>query len=71
VRVSLDRVVATCEGTVVADHPRCLGRHQVVLQPDHARALRAMRAESIVTSAFGAAVEERDLSVYDRVAGLG
>jgi transposase len=68
VRVSLDEVVATCEATVVARHRRCLARHQVVLAPEHARALRAMRAEALVTSAFHAVVEERDLAVYDRIA---
>jgi transposase len=70
VRVSLDEVVATCEGTEVARHRRCLARHQPILAPDHARILRAMRAERLVTDAFVAAVEERDLSVYDRIAGV-
>lgn len=69
VRVSLDRVVVTCDATVVADHARCLAKHQVLLAPDHARALRTMRAERTVTEAFAAAVEERDLGVYDRAVG--
>ena len=47
VRVSLDTVVVTCDGTVVAEHRRCLAKHQVLLHPDHARVLRAMRAESM------------------------
>jgi hypothetical protein len=71
VRVSLEEVVASCEGTEVARHRRCLARHQVLLAPEHARALRALRAEQIVTSAFEAAVEERDLAVYDRIGELG
>jgi hypothetical protein len=70
VRVTLDEVVATCEGTEVARHRRCLAKHRVLLTPDHARALRAMRAESVVTTALAAAVEERDLSVYDRITGV-
>ena len=70
VRVGLEDVVATCEGTEVARHRRCLARHQSLLAPDHARILRAMRAERLVTEAFGAAVEERDLAVYDRIAGV-
>jgi transposase len=69
VRVSLDTVVVTCDGTVVAEHRRCLAKHQVLLHPDHARVLRAMRAESMLTNAFAATVEERDLSVYDRAVG--
>jgi transposase len=74
VRVSLDTVVVTCDGTVVAEHRRCLARHQVILHPDHARTLRMMRAESTVTHAVRAAaseVEQRDLTVYDRVVGVG
>jgi transposase len=73
VRVSLDRVVMTCEGTVVAEHRRCLARHQVLLHPDHGRTLRLMRAENMVSNALGAAVtevEQRDLTVYDRAIGL-
>jgi hypothetical protein len=45
----------------------------VLLHPDHARTLRLMRAETAVASAFAGAVaevEQRELSVYDRVAGL-
>ena len=70
VRVDLDSVVVTCEGTEVARHQRCLARHQTVLAPDHARILRAMRAERAVASAFSHAVEERDLAVYDRISGV-
>jgi hypothetical protein len=73
VRVSLDTVVATCEATVVAEHRRCLARHQVILHPDHARTLRLMRTEATVTQAFAAAageVEQRDLAVYDRALGM-
>jgi transposase len=74
VRVSLDTVVVTCDGTVVAEHRRCLARHQVILHPDHARTLRLMRAQATVPQTFAAAasqVEQRDLTVYDRVVGLG
>ncbi len=71
VRVTLEEVVAHCEGTEVARHRRCLGRHQSVLAADHARTLRAMRAERMVSEAFAAAVEERDLAVYDRIAEAG
>lgn len=70
VRVDLDSVVVTCEGTEVARHQRCLARHQTVLAAEHARVLRAMRAESAVAAAWSDAVEERDLSVYDRAVGM-
>ena len=70
VRVDLDSVVVTCEGTEVARHRRDLARHQTLLSPDHARILRSMRAEAAAASALSHAVEERDLSVYDRISGV-
>ena len=47
------------------------GSEQSLLTAEHARILRAMRAEQIVAKAFADAVEERDLSVYDRIAEVG
>ena len=70
VRVDLDSVVVTCEGTEVARHRRDLARHQTLLTADHARILRSMRAEAAAASALSHAVEERDLSVYDRISGV-
>ena len=67
VRVDLEWVTAMCEGTEVARHARCLARHQSLLAPEHSRALSAMRAERLVVDALAAAVEERDLAVYDRI----
>jgi hypothetical protein len=72
VRASLDTVVVTCDRTVVARHQPCLAKHQVILHPHHARTLQAMRAKTTtITTTFAATVEQRDLAVYDRVAGLG
>jgi len=68
VRVTLDAVVAVCDGTEVARHRRSLARHQSILAPEHSRILRAMRAEQSVIDTVAAAVEERDLAVYDRIA---
>ena len=70
VRVTLDEVIVTCEGAEVARHRRCLAKHQSLLLAEHARTLRAMRAEAIVSAAFVDAVEERDLAVYDRATGV-
>jgi hypothetical protein len=70
VRVTLEEVIATCDGTEVARHRRCLAHHQTLLHPDHARVLRAMRAEQLVAVAFADAVEERDLTDYDRALGV-
>jgi transposase len=70
VRVDLDEVVVTCDGTEVARHRRCLAKHQSLLHPDHARVLRAMRAEARQAAAAATEVEQRDLAVYDRIAGV-
>ena len=70
VKVTLDEVIATCEGTEVARHRRCVAKHQTLLQAEHARALRAMRAEARAAETFAGEVEVRDLSVYDRIAGV-
>jgi transposase len=67
VRVDLDSVVVTCEGTEVARHRRCLASHQSILAPEHARILRAMRAEEAVAAEPDDDVEERDLAVYDAI----
>jgi len=70
VRVTLDEVIAMCDGTEVARHRRCLAKHQTILHADHARVLRTMRIEQRVAAAFADAVEERDLSAYDRALGV-
>jgi transposase len=70
VRVTLEEVIATCEGAEVARHRRCLAKHRSLLLPEHSRVLRAMRAEAVVSEAFNAAVEERDLTDYDRALGV-
>lgn len=69
VRVTLDEVIVTCEGTEVARHRRFLGKHQTLLLPDHMRVLRTMRAEAALAAApaVDTIVEERDLTVYDRI----
>jgi len=70
VTVTLDEVVATCEGTEVARHRRGVAKHQSLLAPEHARVLRAIRAEARAAEAFSGEVEVRDLSVYDRATGV-
>jgi hypothetical protein len=70
VRVTLDEVIATCDGTEVARHKRSLAKHQTLLHADHARVLRTMRVEQQVAAAFADAVEERDLTDCDRALGV-
>jgi transposase len=65
--VTLNAVVVTCDGTEIATHRRCLGKHQTLLTPDHARILRQMRAEAAEPEPVEVTVEERDLNVYDQI----
>lgn len=70
VRADLDRVWATCEGRIVAEHPRCWARHQTFTDPGHAAAAGALRGARPATSTTpapdpGLAVQVRDLSTYD------
>jgi transposase len=70
VRTDLDWVVATCEGIEVARHQRCLAKHQSLLDATHAMTLRMMRVEQKAAEVFADAVEERDLSDYDKALGV-
>lgn len=75
VRADLSRVIATCEGQVVADHPRSWARHQSFTDPQHAAAaatLRAARHQSgaLAADAAGQVVQVRELSSYDAAFGI-
>jgi transposase len=63
-------VIVSCDGTEVARHRRCLAKHQSLLAVEHARIMRAMRVEAAAIDVFAAAVEERDLTDYDRALGV-
>lgn len=45
VRVDLEWVTATCGGEQVACHRRCVAKHRTIIDPNHARELRRIRAE--------------------------
>jgi transposase len=70
VRVTLDSVVATCDGVEVARHQRCLAKHRTLLDPAHAMTLRLMRVEQMAAEVFADAVQERDLADYDKALGV-
>ncbi len=71
VRVTLDEVIATCDGTEVARHRRCLAKHQTLLHPDHARVLRAMRAEAASRGRRSPTRSKNATSpIYDRALGV-
>ena len=59
----------TCDGTEISRHRRCLAG-QSLLVPEHARILRAMRAEQAIAAPIDTVVEERDLTVDDRIGGV-
>jgi transposase len=69
----LDRVQVLCEGRVVADHARCWAQHQSITDPVHAQAARTMRHDrfAVVSPPAVTEVEQRDLSDYDHMFGLG
>lgn len=68
VAVTLEEVVVNCQGIEIARHRRFLGKHQTLLAVAHARALRRMREEAeTAVAATDTDVEERDLTVYDRL----
>ncbi len=68
VQVTLGEVVVTCQGAEIARHRRFLGKHQTLLSVAHARTLRKMREEAAtVMEVTETEVEERDLTVYDRL----
>lgn len=69
VRVELDWVVVTCDGTEVARHRRSLAKHRTILDPAHGRARRAMREHTAATPEV-TDVEERDLNFYDQALGV-
>jgi len=56
----------------VADHERCWAKHQTLTDPVHletAKALASARRLAVVPVPHQDEVEERDLSVYDRLSG--
>jgi transposase len=70
----LDRVRVVCDGHAVADHQRAWSWHQAITDPGHleaARALRQRRSGALrpVAGPRGDEVEQRDLAVYDQLAG--
>jgi transposase len=71
VSADLERVRATCEGRLVADHARCWARHQSLTDPVHRAAAEALRAEHRPTwrTSLDQQVEIRPLTDYDRLGG--
>ncbi|HWB34566.1 MAG TPA: IS21 family transposase [Rugosimonospora sp.] len=76
------RVVASCDGQVVADHERCWGRELTITDPTHRQTARALRADlaerrraaeraaAIRAHADGHVVALRALPDYDDLFGV-
>ena len=76
VHASLDRVRVTCDGRLVADHPRCWAARQTITDPGHRDAAAVLRREyrrvTAASSPGGALeVEQRSLDVYDALTSTG
>ena len=72
ITADLARVRVSCDGRIAADHERCWARPQTLADPAHlatAKALRSARRLAVVPVPRQDEVEQRDLSVYDRLAG--
>lgn len=76
VHADLDRVWATCEGAIVADHVRVWAQHQTITEFEHtvaAKHLRHSRADllrPVADAVTGEDVEIRSLGFYDQALGL-
>ena len=64
--VTLNEVVATCDGTEVAHHRRVLAKHQTLLVADHDRVLRRIRAEAAEPKPIEVTVEALRTGAPDR-----
>lgn len=76
VHADLDRVWATCEGAVVADHARVWAQHQTISDFEHTVAAKLLRQgrgdllRPVADAVTGEEIEIRSLGVYDQVLGL-
>jgi hypothetical protein len=71
VAAGLEEVTVTCQGRLVARHPRCWAAHQSITDPGHAAAAAQLRqARRLITARpADTAVEQRVLPDYDRILG--
>lgn len=71
IAATASEVVVTCAGDVVGRHPRSWAKHRTVTDPEHDRARRELIGRHrLVATPDPDEVEVRDLSVYDRIAGV-
>jgi len=74
--LTMDRVIGVCDQLVVADHPRCWAKHQVITDPEHVQVASTLRSafnqirRTPSRSVHHEVVESRPLSEYDKIFGL-
>ncbi|MGC0268600.1 IS21 family transposase [Glutamicibacter soli] len=74
--LTMDRVIGVCDQQVVADHPRCWAKHQVITDPDHVQVAATLRSafnkirRTTTSHVNEPVVESRELSDYDKIFGL-
>jgi transposase len=69
-RMTLDEVIVTCAGELVARHPRSWARHRTITDPTHTIARKVLNTFAAPVDDDVDEVEVRDLSVYDRATGV-
>ncbi len=76
VHADLERVQVTCQGALVADHPRAWAQHQTITEFDHTVAAKLLRhgrgdlLAPVADTVTGEVVEIRSLGIYDHAFGL-
>lgn len=76
VHADLDRVWVTCQGALVAEHPRVWAQHQTITEFDHTVAAKLLRhgrgdlLAPVPDAVTGEVVEIRSLGIYDQAFGI-
>jgi len=72
IKANLETVQATCQGQLVANHPRCFTPRRTITDPAHVATAAKLRhqfqqAQQAITPTTAPTVEQRDLAHYDQL----
>ena len=70
VHADLDTVTVTCDGRLVATHPRCWARGQTITDPSHVQIAQQLRQRILAPPAVGQDTLVRNLADYDTAFGV-
>ncbi len=70
VHADLDTVTVTCDGRLVATHPRCWARGQTITDPSHVQIAQQLRQRILAPPAMGEDTLVRNLADYDTAFGV-